>query len=188
MQHTYICRECFAPGHNDDHSSTRSKLTGLYSLPLFLHQACHPNLVAKPKFQLVCVGKSMLHWLWNSSIVAPNEPRYELLCSTQFLLANCSYEVVLVDVYSHQNTGALTFLSCEAQLNIALDAMAKDKLAWYVPGPKQYTLHLAYGGCYLGNTQVVKNLVAQFRDFINGQLAITYWKHRHGFLTTTAME
>jgi len=55
MQYTHIHGEGFALGHNDDHSSFQSKLTGIYLLLLFLHQACHPNSVQKLKFQLACM-------------------------------------------------------------------------------------------------------------------------------------
>jgi len=90
-----ICGKCFAMGHANDHSSFWSKLMGIYSLLLFLYHACPTHSVEKPKFQLVCNGKSVLHRLWNTTITAPNEPHYNFLSSTCFLLENCRYSITV---------------------------------------------------------------------------------------------
>jgi len=121
-----ICGKCFTLGHDDNHSSFWSKLTGIYSLLLLLYFACLPHSVEKPKFQLACNGKSMLYQLcWNTTITAPNEPHYNLLSGTCFLLANCKYLITLVHIYGHQDMGFPTVLSQEAYLNIKADVMAK---------------------------------------------------------------
>jgi len=63
--------------------------------------------------------------------------------------------------------------------------MAKAKLAMHVPGPKQYMVPFAYGGCYVGTTWVVKNLAACLHEHINGQSAISYWHTKCGYTCTT---
>ncbi len=80
-----------------------------------------------------------------------NKLHYDLLSGTRMLLRICGFDVNLVHVYGHQNTGIPTNLSWEALLNIEADALAKHKLAQYIPGLMQYTVPFAFGGCYLGN-------------------------------------
>jgi len=101
------------------------------------------------------------------------------------LLTWCGYEVQLVHVLGYQDTGTPTVLSQEALLNIEADALAKHKLKRYIPGPMQYTVPFLFGGCYLDNHQVVKNLAVQLWDHINGQPAIVYWKMWKGFTKHT---
>jgi len=56
-----VIGECFAPGTDDDHSSFRSKLAGIYTCPLFIYHCFQHSLQTKPPFYLACDGKSVLH-------------------------------------------------------------------------------------------------------------------------------
>jgi len=60
-----VIGECFTPGTDDDHSSFRSELAGIYTCLLFLHHCFPNNNTEKPDFYLACNGKLVLHRLWN---------------------------------------------------------------------------------------------------------------------------
>jgi len=152
----WIVGESFVLGSNDDHSLFQSGLMGIFAVLLFLYQVCQPPGVHKPRFQLACDGKSVLHWLWHSMATSPTEPHYDLLSGTRMLLNRCGYNVQLVHVLGHQDIGTPAVLSWEALLNIEADALAKHKLTRYTPGQMQYTVPFSFGGCYLDNHRVVK--------------------------------
>jgi len=60
-----VIGEGFTPGMDDDHSSFRSKLAGIYTCLLFLHLCFPPINTEKTEFYFACDGKSVLHRLWN---------------------------------------------------------------------------------------------------------------------------
>jgi len=60
-----VIGEGFTPGTDEDHSSFRSKLAGIYTCLLFLHHCFPHTSTKKPEFYLACDGKSVLHRLWH---------------------------------------------------------------------------------------------------------------------------
>jgi len=172
-----IIGECFAPG-TDDHSSFRSKLAGIYTCLLFIYHCFQHTLQTKPTFYLACDGKSVLHRLWNPRMTLASEPHYDLLSGTRWLLSEGGFTFTLAHIKGHQDNGEIMVLTQDASLNIEADALAKAKLACYVPGLKTYVLPLAYGACYVGGRRMVKNVSSTLRNHINGLPAIKYWQQR----------
>ncbi len=173
-----VLGECFTPGTDDDHSSFRSELAGIYTCLLFLHLCFPHNNTEKPEFYLACDGKSVLHRLWNKRKTSAAEPHYDLLSGTRHLLLDCGFKVILAHVKGHQDQGIPTVLTRDAMLNIEADTLAKDKLTRYAPGPSTYVIPFSYGACYVSGRRVVKNIQATLRQHINGLPASKYWQHR----------
>jgi len=179
-----VIGEGFTPGHEDDHSSFRSELAGIYTCLLFLyHCLCHPT-TTKPAFYLACDGKLVLHQLWNGGRTSPSELHYDLLSGTRHLLSNGGFQVTLAHVKGHQDTGVPTVLTQDAMLNIEADTLAKDKLSRYKSGPSAYVIPFSYGACYVSGRRVVKNIQATLRQHINGVPAIKYWQQRRSLIPT----
>jgi len=107
----WIIGECFAPGHDDDHSSFRSELAGIYTCLLFIYHCFPHNLQIKPTFYLACDGKSMLHRLWNLRMTSASEPHYDLLLGNCWLLSEGWFIFTLAHVKGHQDNGAITVLT-----------------------------------------------------------------------------
>jgi len=145
----WVIGKCLAPGHGEDHSSFCSKLAGIYSCLLFLKYCFQHKLTHKPAFQLACDGKSVLHRLWNTQMMSPSKPHYDLLSGTHHLLTDCSYLVHLEYIKGHQDNGVTTVLTWAATLNIEVDLLAKDKLARYADGPRVYYLPFGCIWCLL---------------------------------------
>jgi len=171
-----VIGEGFTPGMDDDHSSFRSELAGIYTCLLFLHHCFPHSKTSKPAFYLACDGKSVLHRLWNGQKTSASEPHYDLLSGTRYLLLDSGFQVTLAHVKGHQDTGAPTVLTRDAMLNIEANALAKDKLSCYTPGPSVYVLPFLYGACYMSGRRVVKNIQATLCQHINGFPAIKYWQ------------
>jgi len=173
-----VIGEGFTPGQEDDHSSFRSELAGIYTCLLFLHHCFPHTKTTKPDFYLACDGKLVLHRLWNRRKTSVSEPHYDLLSGTCNLLSNSGFQVTLAHVKGHQDTGVPTVLTQDVMLNIEADTLAKDKLSRYMPSPSVYIIPFSYGACYVGGKRVVKNIQAMLRHHISGLPAIKYWQQR----------
>jgi len=105
-----------------------------------------------------------------------SKPHYDLLSGTCWLLSEGRFTFTLAHVKGHQDNGEIMVLTRDSFLNIEADALAKAKLAHYVPGLKTYVLPFAHGACYVGGRHVVKNLSSTLWNHINRLPAIKYWQ------------
>jgi len=166
----------YTPGHPGNHSSFRSEVAGIVGV---LHTLTFwvPHL-AKPPFRLACDGLSVVHRLNNQKPIEPTEPHADLLLAAHNLILESAYNIHLVFVKGHQDTGFPTVLTQDAWLNVEVDLLAKTKLAEPHAGPDRYRLPGNPWSCYTGTTRVVTQLVTTLRNHINGQETLSYWENR----------
>jgi len=162
-------------GHKEDHSSFRSKLTGIIGV---LHTISFWTPPHETTFRLACDGLSVVTRLLSAKPIDPMEPHADLLCAAQVLLHSCRYKVDLVFVHSHQDSGLPMVLAHDAWLNIEADALAKVTVSIPFTGPMCYKLPGNAWACYVDNHRIIKQFDSSLRNFINGQESKKYWKKR----------
>jgi len=121
---TQLVGSWYTPSHGDDHSSFRSKLAGIVGVLNTL--SFWPPTQTAP-FRLACDGLSVVTRILSHKPIEPMEPHADLLGAACTLLQSCRYNVDLIFVCGHQDTGTPMVLARDAWLNVEADALAKDK-------------------------------------------------------------
>jgi len=164
------------PGKASDHSLFCSKVTGilgvLYSLTYFT------PTTPTPPFCLACDGLSVVNRLQNSRPIEPTEPHADLLIAAKTLICNSRYQINLIFVGGHQDTGHPTVLTCNAWLNVEANLIVKEMVNTPFISPPFYKLPGNPWGCYMEKRRIVKQLDSELWWYINGNKALRYWSKR----------
>jgi len=124
---------------------------------------------------VACDGLLVINRLVSSRPIEASEPHFDLLSAARNLLVESAYEVHLVFVRGHQDSGIPTVLSRDAWLNIEADILAKSTNSLPHIGPLSYRLPGFPWGCYVGRHRVVKQLAQSIRTHVNGLDTLNYW-------------
>jgi len=164
------------PGHLEDHSSFHSELARivrvLYTLTFW------PPTTIRPAFWLACNGLSVISQISAQQPINPTKPHSDLLAAAWMLIQTSDYQIDLLFVWGHQDTGQAMVLTRDAWLNIEVDLLAKNKATIPYTGLLIYKLPGNLWGCYRANKCMVKQLNNTLQTFVNGKECLEYWKNQ----------
>jgi len=164
--------QMYTPGQPNDHSSFQSKLAGILGV---LHTLTFwaPHKPQVP-FKLACNRLLVIMHLQTQQPINPSEPHVDHLTAAKNLLNSSSYQIKLVFIWGHQDTGVSMVLARDAWLNIEADELAKQKASVSFNGPAYYKLPGNPWGCYLGTQCIVNKFNSSICTFVNGQESLEY--------------
>jgi len=160
------------PGPSGGSQLLHSELAGivgvLYTLTFW------PPQMALPTFWLACDGLSLVSRLSASWPIDYTKPHADLLVAAWGLIITCGYQIELVFVQGHQDTGQPTVLTRDTWLNVEADLLAKQKVSISHKGPLFYKLPDNQWSCYTDTQCVVKQFTLTIWTFVNGRDCLEY--------------
>jgi hypothetical protein len=164
------------PGDAAEQSSYRSKLCGLYTILLILHNLCQFHCIPVGQITIGCDGLSALHTAFSTSTVSISDQSYDIILAIRELRRRLPLKIIYQYVKGHQDDNTpIHMLDSWAALNIAMDSAAKLALRRFNPTDRHYSIPYEPWAIWQDQRKLVHKLSSKLYDIVHGPPALAYW-------------
>jgi len=176
------------PAGNEDHSTYRSELFGLWGMMYTLLRFTTDQNIQEGHVTLACDGLSALRKAQSQQLTEPNEAHYDLISAIRELRKLLPIQVSFEHVKGHQDDGQITVLPRLAWMNIEMDLCAKRKVT--STGSHALTNGIPHEGwtCSIEGKRIVKHLTMALRRHLNGAPILNHWSLKQRFANGSASD
>jgi len=183
-----ISGKVVVPGAAHDHSSYRSELAGVYAARLVVSRLCRFFDVSSGGVLLGCDSKFALATAFVdfSHRHSINSPSFDLLGAIRNLrlVSPLTWDITHIKAHQDEKVAAQDLSEME-QLNVAMDAAAKEHLPQAYAQPRHYAVYLEPWALWHDTIKIPHNMHNTVYGIVHSSQAKSYWTRKKSLTEDT---
>jgi hypothetical protein len=169
----FISGDAIAPGVEPDHSSFRSELMGIYAIMVVMNRICTYFHITTGTVTIGCDGLEALRKTFVYKLDV-DDSCFDLLAAIRKVQRISPIHYLFRPVKGHQDDTGQD-LDHWAELNILMDAKAKQFLRKATDSPRYQSLQYDPWTIWIHNKKVTGNLSSVIYSLVHDEEASAYW-------------
>jgi len=169
----FISGDAIAPGVEPDHSSFRSKLMGIYAIMVVMNCICTYFHITTGTVMIRCDGLEALRKTFVYKLDV-DDSCFDLLAAIKKVQRTSPIHYLFRHIKGHQDDTGQD-LDHWAELNILMDAKAKQFLRKATDSPRYQSLQYDPWTIWIHNKKVTGNLSSVIYSLVHDEEASAYW-------------